>query len=75
MGAYLSLYDLLHLQSWSMPGAQRITLIETIKGQLKDFLFLSQDVKNRPTHIFDIVATPPTYYSAANAYKPGMGGI
>ena len=61
------------LQYMLKPGAQRITLIETIKGQLKDFLFLSQDVKNRPTHIGEIVPTPPTYYGAADVAKPVMG--
>ena len=63
------------LQHALKPGAQYITLTGPIKDQLKYFLWLSQYVKNRPTHIFDIVPTPPTYYRSANASKPGMGGI
>ena len=57
------------------PVAQRITLTGPIKDQLKDFLWLAQDIKNCPTRIGEIVSTPPTYYGTADAVKPGIGVI
>ena len=63
------------LQHALNPGAQHINLTGTIKDQLKDLLWLDQDVKNRPTHIGEIVPTPPTYYIAADTAKPGIRGI
>ena len=54
--------------------SQHITLTGTIKDQLKDFLWMDQDAKNCPTHIGEIVLTPPTNYGAANAAKTVMGG-
>ena len=63
------------LQHALNPVAQRITITGPIKDKLKYLLWLAQDVKNRPTHIGDIIPTPTTYYGAADAAKPVMGGV
>ena len=57
------------------PGAKRITITQSIRDQLKDFLHLAEDVVTRPTHIAEVVPTPPTYYGAVDAAKSGMGGV
>ena len=63
------------LQHALRPGAKRITITPTIRDQLLDFLHLAQDVTSRPTHLAEVVPTPPTYYGAVDAAKAGMGGV
>ena len=63
------------LQHALRPGAKRITITQQIRDQLLDFLHLAQDVSNRPTHIAEVVPTPPTYIGAMDAAKSGMGGV
>ena len=63
------------LQHALRPGAKRIIITPEIQDQLLDFLYLAQDVANRPTHLAEVVPTPPTYYGAVDAAKAGMGGV
>ena len=63
------------LQHALRPGAKRITITPTIRDQLLDFLYLAKDVTSRPTHLAEVVPTPPTYYGAVDAAKSGMGGV
>ena len=63
------------LQHALRPGAKRITITQSIRDQLMDFLHLAEDVIARPTHIAEVVPTPPTYYGAVDAAKSGMGGV
>ena len=63
------------LQHALRPGAKRITITQPIRDQLMDFLHLAQDVVNRPTHIAEVVPTPPTYIGSVDAAKAGMGGV
>ena len=63
------------LQHALKPGAKRIKITPTVRDQLKDFLWLANDVSSRPTHLSEIVPTPPTYYGAMDAARAGMGGI
>ena len=63
------------LQHALRPGAKRIVITRQIRDQLLDFLHLAKDVANRPTHLAEVVPTPPTYYGSADAAKAGMGGV
>ena len=63
------------LQHALRPGAKRIVITQPIRDQLLDFLHLATDVSNRPTHIAEVVPTPPTYIGAMDAAKSGMGGV
>ena len=63
------------LQEALKPQARRVKLSPAVKDQLKDFLWLAQDVTRRPTHLAEVVPTPPTYYGASDAAKAGMGGV
>ena len=64
------------LQHALRPGAKRIVITDEIRDQLLlDFLHLAQDVVNRPTHLAEVVPTPPTYYGSVDAAKAGMGGV
>ena len=63
------------LQHALRPGAKRITITQPVRDQLLDFLHLAQDVVERPTHIAEVVPTPPTYVGSVDAAKAGMGGV
>ena len=63
------------LQHALRPGAKRIHITQPVRDQLLDFLHLAQDVTSRPTHIAEVVPTPPTYYGSMDAAKAGMGGV
>ena len=63
------------LQHALRPGAKRIIITQQIRDQLLDFLHLANDVVARPTHIAEVVPTPPTYIGAMDAAKCGMGGV
>jgi len=63
------------LQHALRPGAKRIIITPEIRDQLLDFLHLAQDIASRPTHLAEVVPTPPTYYGSVDAAKQGMGGV
>ena len=63
------------LQEALKPGLKRISLSPPVKDQLKDLLWLATSLKDRPTHLAEIVPTPPTYIGAVDAAKKGMGGV
>ena len=63
------------LQHALRPGAKRIHITQPVRDQLLDFLHLAQDITSRPTHIAEVVPTPPTYYGSMDAAKEGMGGV
>ena len=63
------------LQHALRPNAKRIKITKEVHDQLKDFLWLAKDVASRPTHLSEIVPTPPTYYGAMDAARAGMGGV
>jgi len=63
------------LQHALRPGAARIIITKEVRDQLLDFLWISEDVCNRPTHLAEVVPTPPSYFGAMDAAKAGMGGV
>jgi len=63
------------LQHALRPGAARIKITKQVRDQLLDFLWLSEDVCNHPTHLAEVVPTPPSYVGAMDAAKAGMGGV
>ena len=63
------------LQEALKPGAKRIPLSPAVKDQLRDLLWLAQNLAKRPTHLAEVVPTPPTYVGAVDAAKEGMGGV
>ena len=63
------------LQHALRPGAKRIKITKHVRHQLKDFLWLANDVSSCPTHLAEVVPTPPSYYGAMDAAKSGMGGV
>jgi len=62
------------LQHALRPGAAHIKITKEVCDQLFHFLWLSEDVCNRPTHLAEVVPTPPSYVGAIDAVKAGMGG-
>ena len=63
------------LQHALRPGAQRIKITKEVRDRLLDFLWLAEDVCDRPTHLAEVVPTPPSYVGAMDAAKAGMGGV
>ena len=64
------------LQHALRPNARRIKITSAVRDQLRDFLWLlAEDVAARPTHLAEIVPTPPSYFGAMDAAKQGMGGV
>jgi len=63
------------LQHALCPRATRIKITREVRDQLLNFLWLSEDVCNRPTHLVEVVPTPPSYIGAMDAAKAGMGGV
>ena len=56
-------------------GKNRIKITSAVRDQLEDFKWLAHSVMKRPTHLAEVVPTPPTYFGSVDAAKPGMGGI
>ena len=56
-------------------GNNRIKITKEVRDQLQDFLWLATSVVDRPTHLAEVVPTPPTYFGSVDAAKPGMGGV
>ena len=63
------------LQDALKPGLQRVKLTPTVKDQLQDLLWLANSLATRPTHLAEVVPTPPSYVGAVDAAKEGMGGV
>ena len=57
------------------PGARHIKITKQVHHQLQEFLWLAKDISSRPTHLAEVVPTPPSYYGAIDAAKSGMGGL
>ena len=56
-------------------GNQRVKISELVRDQLKDFKWIASSLTTRPTHLAEVVPTPPTYFGAMDAAKEGMGGV
>ena len=63
------------LQTLLKPNQQRLKITEAVRHQLLDFLWLAESVSERPTHLGEVVPTPPSYFGAMDAAKAGMGGV
>ena len=63
------------LQNALSSPSEQINITNEIRDQLQDFLWLAKDITSRPTHLAEIVPTPPTYFGAMDASKSGMGGV
>ena len=63
------------LQKALGPTNQRIKISNQIRDQLKDFKWIATSLGSRPTHLAEVVPTPPTYFGAMDAAKQGMGGV
>jgi len=63
------------LQHALRPGEARIKITKEVRDQLLDFLWLLEDVCNRPTHLAEVAPTPPSYVGAMDAPKARMGGV
>ena len=62
------------LQQALRPGTARIKITKEVRDQPLGFLWLSEDVCNRPTHLAEVVPTPPSYVGAMDAAKAGTFG-
>ena len=51
------------------PGARHIKITKQVHHQLQEFLWLAKDISSRPTHLAEVVPTPPSYYGAIDAAK------
>ena len=63
------------LQEALGPTNQRIKITPAVRDQLKDFKWIASSLSSRPTHLAEVVPTPPSYYGAMDAAKEGMGGV
>ena len=63
------------LQHALKPLAKRIKITAPVRHQLLDFRWLADNVSSRPTHLAEIVPTPPTYFGTVDASGRGMGGV
>ena len=63
------------LQTILDPSKKRLKITEPVRHQLLDFLWLAESVSERPTHLAEVVPTPPSYHGTVDAAKEGMGGV
>ena len=63
------------LQHALKPGAKRIKITRPVRDQLADLQWLSSSLASRPTHLAEIIPTPPTYFGTVDASGKGMGGV
>ena len=63
------------LQTLLQPNKKRLKITESVQHQLLDFLWLAESVSDCPTHLAEIVPTPPLYFGTVDAAKQGMGGV
>ena len=54
---------------------QRVKISTPVRDQLRDFKWIASSLRSRPTHLAEVVPTPPTYFGAMDAAKQGMGGV
>ena len=52
-----------HLQFALKPRAHTIYITKPERDQLKDFLWLAKSIILQPTHLAEVVPTPPSYHS------------
>ena len=64
-----------HLQEALGKAKNRIKITRTVRDQLLDFKWIANSLSTRPTHLAEVVPTPPSYFGAMDAAKEGMGGI
>ena len=64
-----------HLQEALGHARNRIKITQPIRDQLLDFKWIANSISERPTHLAEVVPTPPAYYGAMDAAKEGMGGV
>ena len=53
----------------------RIRINKTVRDQLLDFQWMTESLSFRPMHLAEVVLTPPSYFSAMDTAKDGMGGV
>ena len=63
------------LQNALNPSKKRVKITPEVHDQLLDFQWLANNVAHRPTHLAEVVLTPPIYFGAMDASKLGMGGV
>ena len=64
-----------HLQFALKPHARTINITKPVRNPLQDFLWLAKSITSCPTHLAEVVPTPPSYHGAVDAAKAGMGGV
>ena len=63
------------LQNALAPNKKRVKITPAVQDQLLDFQWLADNLAQRPTHLAEVVPTPPIYFAAMDASKAGMGGV
>ena len=63
------------LQNTLDPNKKRLKITPTMRDQLLDFQWLADNLSHCPTHLAEVVPTPPIYFGAMDASKAGMGGV
>ena len=63
------------LQEALGPSNQRVKISKLVRDQLQDFKWIASSLSSRPTHLAEVVPTPPTYFGTMDAAKEGMGGV
>ena len=64
-----------HLQEALGHAQNRVKITQPVRDQLLDFKWMADSISKRPTHLAEVVPTPPSYYGAMDAAKEGMGGV
>ena len=54
---------------------KQVKITPAVRDQLLDFQWLADNLAQRPTHLEEVVPTPPIYFGAMDASKAGMGGV
>ena len=49
------------LQEALTPTSSIVNITSVVRDQLRDFLWLAKDIINRPTHLAEVVPSPPSY--------------
>ena len=69
-------FSLLQAAMTGVPDRNRVRITRAVKAQLDDLCILVLDLKERPTHIEEIIPEHyPRFMGASDAAKPGMGGV
>ena len=64
-----------HLQEALGKASNRIKITHSVRDQLLDFKWIANSLSTRPTHLAEVVPTPPSYFGSMDAAKEGMGGV